>query len=99
MFTHGPIHQHDIFRETTLRIPEKNLWHLIPAPRNHILEKGNQIDLFFRVFQKIKLTFAWSSRRTIGAILGPIHQGHRVYLQAGALHAWVVASDEVSLVS
>ena len=79
---------------------ETFLWHLILAPRNYILEKGNQLDLFFRVFPKIKLIFAWSSRRTIiGAILGPIHQGHRVYLQAGALHAWVVASDKVALVS
>ena len=73
-------------------------WHLILAPRNYILVKGNQLDLF-RVFPKIKLIFAWSSRQTIGAILGPIYQGHRVYLQAGALHAWVTAYDEVALVS
>ena len=32
-------------------------WHLILAPRNPILGKGNQIDSLFRVFQKMKLTF------------------------------------------
>ena len=36
-------------------------WHLIQAPRNQIMEKGNQIDLLFKVFQKMKLTFSWSS--------------------------------------
>ena len=98
--THGPIHQYDIFRETTSQIPGNISVASNPGPRNYIQEKGNQLDLFFRVFPKIKLIFAWSSRRTIiGAILGPIHQGQRVYLQTGALHAWVVASDEVALVS
>ena len=28
-------------------------WHLIPALRNHILGKGNQIDSLFRVFPKM----------------------------------------------
>ena len=32
-------------------------WHLIPAPRSHILEKGNQTDPLFRVLQKVTLTF------------------------------------------
>ena len=37
---------------------ETLLWHLIPAPRNHILGKGNQIDSLFSVFQKMILTFS-----------------------------------------
>ena len=36
-------------------------WHLIPAPRNHILEKGNQINPSFKVLKKIKLTVAKQS--------------------------------------
>ena len=43
------------FRETFL-------WHLILALRRHILEKGNQIDPLFKIFQKMKFTFCWSSR-------------------------------------
>ena len=30
-------------------------WHLIPAPRNHILEKGNQINPSYKVFKKNKI--------------------------------------------
>ena len=37
-------------------------WHLIPAPRNPILGKGNQIDSLFRGFEKMKYTSSWSSR-------------------------------------
>ena len=43
------------FRET---LP----WHLIFAPRSHILEIGDHIDPLLRFFQKMKLTFSWSSR-------------------------------------
>ena len=33
-------------------------WHLIPALRNHILGKGNQIDSLFRVFPKMTFSGA-----------------------------------------
>ena len=36
-------------------------WRLIPASRNHILQKGNQIDPLLRVFQKLKFTYSYSS--------------------------------------
>ena len=32
--------------------------HIIPAPRIHILEKWNQMDSLFKVFQKMKYTFS-----------------------------------------
>ena len=37
-------------------------WHLILAPRSHILEKGDQIHPLFRVFQNMRLIFSWNSR-------------------------------------
>ena len=33
-------------------------WHIILAPRIHILEKWNQMDSLFKVFQKMKYTFS-----------------------------------------